>query len=111
MKVRALPTCRKPVGDGANRTRSMTFEYSGIGVRASSSVERGLARSGGPRHSPDAASRISAGHQSGYQWVTKVTLPPNIAVAPSHLIRRYFWKRRAQGGTCRKTPIVSICLV
>jgi hypothetical protein len=21
MKVRALPTCRKPVGDGANRTR------------------------------------------------------------------------------------------
>src|ERR1019366_6204326 len=34
MKVRALPTCRKPVGDGANRTRSMTFEYSGIGVLA-----------------------------------------------------------------------------
>src|SRR5580658_8649481 len=31
MKVRALPTCRKPVGDGANRTRSMTFEYSGLG--------------------------------------------------------------------------------
>src|SRR5271157_1839471 len=32
MKVRALPTCRKPVGDGANRTRSITFEYSGIGI-------------------------------------------------------------------------------
>jgi hypothetical protein len=28
MKVRALPTCRKPVGDGANRTRSMNLEYS-----------------------------------------------------------------------------------
>src|SRR5271165_6285549 len=34
MKVRALPTCRKPVGDGANRTRSITFEYSGIAVLA-----------------------------------------------------------------------------
>ncbi len=34
MKVRALPTCRNPVGEGANRTRSMTFEYSGIGVLA-----------------------------------------------------------------------------
>ncbi len=34
MKVRALPTCRKPVGDGANRTRSIAFEYSGIGVGA-----------------------------------------------------------------------------
>src|SRR5882757_4222006 len=28
MKVRALPTCRNPVGDGANRTRSITREYS-----------------------------------------------------------------------------------
>src|SRR5271165_5003720 len=28
MNVRALPTCKKPVGDGANRTRSITFEYS-----------------------------------------------------------------------------------
>jgi len=34
MKVRALPTCRKPVGDGANRTRSITFEYSGSRARA-----------------------------------------------------------------------------
>src|SRR5882724_1971372 len=29
MNVRALPTCRKPVGDGANRTRSITSEYNG----------------------------------------------------------------------------------
>jgi hypothetical protein len=28
MNVRALPTCRKPVGDGANRTRSIIGEYS-----------------------------------------------------------------------------------
>jgi len=28
INVRALPTCRKPVGDGANRTRNITREYS-----------------------------------------------------------------------------------
>ena len=28
MKVRALPICRYPVGDGAKRTRSMNAQYS-----------------------------------------------------------------------------------
>src|SRR4051812_28340031 len=28
MNVRALPTCRNPVGDGANRTRSISSQYS-----------------------------------------------------------------------------------
>src|SRR6267378_4700657 len=111
MKVRALPTCRKPVGDGANRTRSITFEYSGSGAWPLAPVETGLAPSPAARHCGDAASHVSTGNQSGYQRVTKVTLRANIALASSHLIRRYFWKRRAQGGTCRKTPIVSICLV
>src|SRR5450755_4708371 len=46
MKVRALPTCRKPVGDGAKRTRSITFEYNGIKFSALAvpvSIEAGLA--------------------------------------------------------------------
>src|ERR1700674_4470161 len=66
MKVRALPTCRKPVGDGANRTRSMAFEYSGIGAVASSSCRDGVAPSPAARHCRDAASRVSTGNESGY---------------------------------------------
>src|SRR6266446_5479370 len=117
MKVRALPTCRKPEGDGANRTRSMAFEYSGIGTWPLAPVETGLARPRqlGTAETRQAASlreiRVVTGNRSGYRWVTKVTLPANIALASPHPIRRYFWKRRAQGGTCRKTPIVSVCLV
>src|ERR1700686_3833615 len=113
MKVRALPTCRKPVGDGANRTRSMAFEYSGIGAWPLASAE-GFGQLG-TAETRQAASlrgiRAVTGNQRGYQRVTKVTLPANIALGASHLIRRYFWKRRSQGGTCRKTPIVSVCLV
>ncbi len=35
MKVRALPTWRKPVGDGAKRTRSITSEYNNCSFRLS----------------------------------------------------------------------------
>jgi len=39
MKVRALPTCRKPVGEGAKRTRGLSgeaaFVESGIGSQVS----------------------------------------------------------------------------
>src|SRR4029077_7263840 len=55
MKVRALPTCRKPVGDGANRTRSITFENSGIGAWPLASVETGLSPPPAARHCGDAA--------------------------------------------------------
>src|ERR1035441_5164567 len=63
MKVRALPTCKKPVGDGANRTRSITFEYNEIAVLPLAArgtaiippVETGLAPS---LAAGDAASRV-----------------------------------------------------
>src|SRR5271167_2855072 len=98
MKVRALPTCRNPVGDGANRTRSITFEYSGrrlwVGWRQ-------LAR--------------RCRKPCDYRGITKVTGPQEFTLALPHLIKRYSLTdcltRRAQGGTCRKTPVVSSCRV
>src|SRR5450631_3738422 len=110
MKVRALPTCRKPVGDGANRTRSITSEYSEIAVLPLAAPGKTRAY---PRLSPRETRQAAAPRKSntGYQRVTKVTLRGKIALAASYPIRRYSWKRRAQGGTCRKTPVVSICLV
>src|SRR5712692_11263856 len=108
MKVRALPTCRKPVGDGANRTRSMTFEYSGIGLLAV--VETGLAvspseappRRGKPRlyGKSDTLPTCYEGNSSGEDRYGGIA---------SH--KKIIWKLRAHGGTCRKTPVVSICLV
>src|SRR5208283_3322319 len=47
IKVRALPTCKKPVGDGANRTRSITSEYIGSGRQA-----LGARRPAEPRNQP-----------------------------------------------------------
>src|SRR5450631_322691 len=113
MKVRALPTCRKPVGDGANRTRSITSEYSEIAVLPLAAPGKTREDEGLPRLSPRETRQAAAPRKSntGYQRVTKVTLGGKIALAASYPIRRYSWKRRAQGGTCRKTPVVSICLV
>src|SRR5580658_1054878 len=106
MKVRALPTCRKPVGDGAKRTRSITFEYSGIEVFAlggpvSGSDPGGSLPAAGRCRDPATEGSILA-IRPGYQWVTEVTFLGKFVIAPPHLIRRYCWKRRAQGGTYRK---------
>src|SRR5262249_43484324 len=40
IKVRALPTCKNPVGDGANRTRSITREYNKLTVTSLSAASQ-----------------------------------------------------------------------
>jgi hypothetical protein len=92
MKVRALPTCRKPVGDGANRTRSITFEYSGIKLLALAALPGKDGESG----------RLPTGYEGNF------SVENGYGGAASH---KKILETRAQCGTCQKTAVVSICLV
>src|ERR1700692_4963641 len=53
MKVRAEPTCRKPVGEGANRTRSISDQYKCFAVEyAAEALHRGMCTPSGAPPSP-----------------------------------------------------------